>query len=496
MHNQFAIGSKCNDDGDAQTQTTTPTNVNLVCTGFDAYPDLKRKYKNVNHILNQIQKLNTCNGDDGQHCRNVHVYRNKRPRAEESPQRHCLSICVRHGVNALALPFYFPKFNGSSSLKEASNNLHVQQPQHRHVFDHVLFNHPHLGTENAKLHHYFLCHLFHSVTQVLKQPTPHPPSTIKEVKDDNRRYSSLSRVYITLARGQYERWRCEHAASLHGFVLLHRCSFTSPLLNSTTNSGGGSSSSYETRRHQSGKAFGKRVEGSETFTFGLLCVGRSVSVSVDGSESESDKKVFVSNDGGAAYALPWQVESCENAACSSNNEDNKQSQTPQAKASPTFVCNVCSKSFREARSLKNHQTSCCSTKYRRAATFTCQQCEENGTSRIFSSRDALSSHVLAKHSGAHTDIKPDWYVVADDVNNKQDQNDVVGTCDICKQFFFSHEEERRHDGQFLPREKVVNEHGCGDNGSSDYVCAKCFKRFRDTRALLQHEIFCKAKQSG
>jgi hypothetical protein len=78
-------------------------------------------------------------------------------------------------------------------------------------YNHVIFNHPHLGTEDALLHSRFLAHLFHALTG-------------RWMKPDG------GLLHPTLVIEQCKRWRCLEWADRHGLVLIQRGKFIPPLL--------------------------------------------------------------------------------------------------------------------------------------------------------------------------------------------------------------------------------------------------------------------------
>jgi uncharacterized C2H2 Zn-finger protein len=157
----------------------------IYATGFDSKAELDTKYKNTRFLLNQLQS-------DG-----------------------FLNVEVHHGVNAV---------QPHSSLLSAT---------------HVIFNHPHLATEDAQRHSRFLAHFFHSSTSSWMVPQG-------------------GLVHLTLAHGQCERWKCLEMAERQGLVLVERNAFAPPPIKDPK---------YQHRRHQTGKSFSRRTTGSETLSF-------------------------------------------------------------------------------------------------------------------------------------------------------------------------------------------------------------------------------------
>ena len=158
----------------------------IYATGFDSKTELETKYQNARFLLSQLQS------DD------------------------MLHVEVHHGVNAV-------------------------QPTPRSLFaaTHVIFNHPHVATEDAQRHSRFLSHFFHSAASSWMVPQG-------------------GLVHLTLAHGQCERWKCLDMAERQGLVLVERNAFvTLPIKDSK----------YQHRRHQTGKSFSRRTTGSETLSF-------------------------------------------------------------------------------------------------------------------------------------------------------------------------------------------------------------------------------------
>ena len=72
-------------------------------------------------------------------------------------------------------------------------------------FDHVIFNHPHLGVEDAQRHQSLLSHVFAALSPLLKEGT--------------------GRLHLTLVGGQSARWEAEDRAALAGLSLERRSPF-------------------------------------------------------------------------------------------------------------------------------------------------------------------------------------------------------------------------------------------------------------------------------
>jgi len=114
--------------------------MDVICTSFDSKQKLLQKYPETKDILPRIpfKKL--------------------------------------HEINAWELEHHFPEMK----------------------FDRILWNHPHLGTEDFKLHRFLLSHFFYSVSKVLKQD---------------------GMILLSLVKGQETRWNLREIALKAGFHL-------------------------------------------------------------------------------------------------------------------------------------------------------------------------------------------------------------------------------------------------------------------------------------
>jgi uncharacterized C2H2 Zn-finger protein len=397
--------------------------IKIVCSGIDTEIDLKQKYRDVDFIKKQILSLNkgvpriTKESD----------HKTKRPKLENVTSE--LQISIHHNVNAIR-PW--------SSEQDYSCN-----PQLSNIkFKHVIFNHPHVGREDAQLHSRFLSHFFYSAT--------------------NHWLATDGIVHLTLVKEQCERWNTIEHATKHGLVLLGREQFNPPppvfkfidaqksqhgdkltFKNERYLSKEGWKCRYQYRRHQSGRGFASRTSGSETLSFGRSEVSY--------------------ND----FSLPWQ----------------------HIKFLETLLqCPYCSKEFIDERARKNHIK--CVHMSRSKPTsqdqFVCNDCE-----KTFHSEDALKSHKIAKHFSAVKSIKPDW--AACELIGAElaptESSPVTCTCNICG-YQFSNEFKQKHYTEFIP---VSSNSDLRSEIESKFSCDKCKKVFNDNRAYTQHSIFCKMK---
>ncbi|KAF4700064.1 hypothetical protein FOZ63_018195, partial [Perkinsus olseni] len=119
--------------------------IRLLCTSFDTREDLDKKYgRAVEANLKILQDYN---------------------------------ISVQHGIDAVRLP----------------------EGMRGELFDVIIWNHPHLGVEDAKLHQVLMAHFADSARRVLR---------------------SDGRVLLCLVEGQAKRWNLANLASLNGLHLI------------------------------------------------------------------------------------------------------------------------------------------------------------------------------------------------------------------------------------------------------------------------------------
>lgn len=385
--------------------------IKLACTGVDSLKDLSEKYRNTPFIQSRLHKLN-----------------NQTHPKDESKS---LYISVRHEINAI-VPL------DDNSINETGLRGH-----------HVVFNHPHLGVEDAKLHARFLHHLFESVSRVW----------LSRRREEDRWIPSFQ---LTLAKDQCSRWNCLETAARQGFRLVQRNDFLPPPVEDPY---------YECRRHQSGKSFNSRVDGaSESFLF----------------VRENDVRKEPSD------SLHLSVFDWRRTIKASNSTVPKT--IPGKLNSNSHRCPHCEKEFRELRSLKNHMLSKHeSLKRKHDATFPeetsplrCQYC-----SREFATRHGLQAHLIAKHQGLHTSISSDPPPSGRDCVELSPSSKVssdvprqlFGKCKVCACEFHDATARGDHMKEFLPDQYLANR-------EKKFACSSCGKLFQQDRAKRQHENFC------
>ena len=415
--------------------------VKLIVTGIDTLDSLTSKYKDAPSILEEIKN---------QQC--------------EKPS---ISVSIRHGVNAI--------------VHSNGNGDPDQQPPE--AADHVLFHHPHLGTENCSLHKLFLAHLFHSANNYwMKQKG--------------------GVFHLTLVEGQYDRWKCLAQAERHGLELLHKSLFAPPPVeramvpNSANQNGTISSKSnrYHYRRHQTGKSFATRRPNSRSITYTF---GRTI-----------DKGIYI------ATGVPWETPHSSSSGSQTKTKAQTEPTSMVPVKPPKLSCPFCDKKFLEKRSLKCHLRDKHPGMEARkdegmndreqprkkkklekndvvtsvTSQFLCLHCQPQ---RAFQSAKALESHNRAKHSAIYAYIAPDWSMAkqkeSNKIDNKQHDRESSGEADetkqeeccVCGVKLFGGRSLSQHLGDFMPVEV-----------SQVFACNFCSKTFREERAKLQHMNFC------
>ena len=220
----------------------------VTCSGIDSSDEVRAKYRDADSILRKISSLDQCHVAKRRAKKRRRLANNTEGESSPAVDPTPLSVRVEHGVNSIIMP-------GRNAELNTCNNR---------CYQHVIFNHPHIGHESAALHRRFLAHLFHTVDQHWLAPR--------------------AVFHLTLVSGQAGRWNCLEAAANHGFALLNRDAFRPPPPPSSRSTLG-TETYFKSRRHQSGRSFATRSEGSETLTFGRIC---------------DEKKGYV------ARHLPWQ----------------------------------------------------------------------------------------------------------------------------------------------------------------------------------------------
>ena len=512
--NEGAIGGETGETTSSpditSSSSTNPRHksFSITCTGVDTLSELHDKYKDIEFILRNIR---SC-------CSSSVTMKNKQQQVMEyvdtmmSMRHHntntsdricCVTTSIMHGINAVDA-------EGNSS--NDSDAIICEES-----FDHVIFNHPHLGTEDAQLHSRFLQHFFYAATKRWMKP-------------------QTGILHLTLVNGQCARWKCIEGARKHGLVLLRRGVFvappTPPPRKDKTDT-----TYYKLRRHQSGRSFANRRRMQQQQQ--QQNVNGKSSSNIGDGQNDSEILVFgrecdypTGTIDASVGLLPWETDEFTITRVADNKIDananllstttcDKQQINDINTTTCQHPCKHCSKCFKEQRSLKNHMFSShpdCDevrmwnlekmskkkSKKRKLKddhgvssndsgkegreqptlsinikTFNnkgdaelqgppwiCNMCKQTEVStRVFPHKQALLDHQRAKHFGVHVDIKPDWQREKtaekfssnnDDAVNQEGSNNAKESCPICDHRPYTTEmDQLRHRLEFVPSSSAI-----------------------------------------
>jgi Domain of unknown function (DUF2431) len=499
---------------------SSPSSFLLTATGIDTLEEVESKYKDSAFLLTKLKGLNlnsSSNNNNNEH---------HRPR---------LTVSVQHGVNAIR-----PALQLDDETESEPSSVNGDDDDHRpQPADIVLFNHPHLGLEDAKLHACFLAHLLDSVDRywLKKRTSYHHHPTQQSNRSTDHHFSSnddgggggVGIFYMTLALGQWERWKGDEAAARLGWFLVNRLPFQAPLERSATTHTAASAvvdekPYFQLRRHQTGKSFANRrkANASETFALGRL------------AEKELSGRLDSSS---AAGQLFWYRHSGSTSIHNVN--------APYTTTTTTFACPFCDRAFSEQRSVKNHirckhanqhEPNGCSVEEQKHKNehaqphqqqqeqqqqeWECPYCSNTTNTasttssshvskrrrRIFENHQALNDHIKAKHQALHSHIPPDHKTaftaavaaIATDSGEQQPESAVptaaippAGQCAICLEVFASAHEGRHHMDRFIPPPTTTAMTTAAVSSELDtivlkqFACSFCDKTFREKRARLR-----------
>ena len=341
-------------------------------------------------------------------------------------------------------------------------------------FSAIVFNHPHLGIEDAKMHRILLAHFFHSCRPHLRPG---------------------ARVYVSLVEGQPERWKLLQEANRAGYFLVSRTPMTPDQF-----------PGYEIRRTHSGRSFvGTAAKSQSNF---------SQSSSMFCFSQRSAKVALVGGSGGESSKMSLSLSCSRNKAATSaaylrnNRRQPKRKRTNPPQNVAEFRCIECERTFSTAQGLRTHTHQVHVLKlydaHNRKGGVQELQCKCTKCDRVFASEDALSNHTRAKH-GLDQSIVAHWKMrekedtgamslglnrtrmcstaSSGSVNELSAGKDKRVQCNICDCSFPDRAVYQRH---FVLLEPIVKK--------PRHPCPGCNKIFGDVRALRQHINFCRAME--
>lgn len=359
--------------------TKEPVSVVLACTSFDSHQQLIAKYPESAHILARLSRF---------------------PRVE-----------ILHNINAWQCKEHF----GSQR------------------FDAVLWNHPHLGLEDFRLHRFLMAHFFASVVRVMA------PDGF---------------VSITLVQGQETRWDTDARAREAGLGRLETAVFQEDLF-----------PGYVCKRNTTGQSF-----------------KNSSTVRHTGSQMRSHAHVFCR--GGTATTPTFSTE-LQRPLVQSQEPAHTVVSLPVTPKPPGLQheCPVCSKAFLTARGARDHhrlihvlQRAGTTWAPNRPFTLPCPECD-----RSFADEQSRWQHCIAKHS-FDKEIKNQHTRQLTEAEQEAGGGlvDFV-PCSVCGLAIPSTWHMNQHLEMLKPLVGLTAE------------CMVCRKRFIEHRALRQHLNFCRLK---
>ena len=472
----------------------------ITCTGVDTLSELRDKYKDIEFILRNIRSCSTSATMKNKQQQVDDVYTMNMKHNTHTSAQVCVTTSILHGINAVDAEF------NTENISNDTDAIICEES-----FDHVIFNHPHLGTEDAQLHSRFLQHFFYAANKRWMKP-------------------QTGILHLTLVQGQCARWKCIEGANKHGLVLLRRGEFVAPPpppKDSKTDT-----TYYKLRRHQSGRSFANRRRMQQQSSN-----GRSSS---NGGYCQNDSETLVfgrkCDYPGTIYAsiglLPWEIDEFTNTKVDDNKIETKAALSTKTcdqqqindnnTTTSQHPCKHCSKYFKEQRSLKNHMISshpycdevrlwnlekvskkkkskkrklkdddglqddggnegglkttiCTKTSNnddaeKEGPPWICNMCKSQQqtevSTRIFPHKQALLDHQRAKHIGAHVDIKPDWQRENNtaksssnddgDTVNEEGSNSSKESCPICDHRPYTTEMDQLcHRLEFVPSSSAI-----------------------------------------
>eukprot|EP00397_Hematodinium_sp_SG-2012_P012719 GEMP01012897.1.p2 GENE.GEMP01012897.1~~GEMP01012897.1.p2 ORF type:complete len:398 (+),score=67.99 GEMP01012897.1:190-1383(+) len=303
-------------------------------------------------------------------------------------------------------------------------------PKSRGRWSRILWNHPHLGVENFKLHRFLMSHLFYTTAQVLE--------------DDGI-------ILVTLVKGQAQRWDLKGSAQKHGLVLIK----AKPFVQSDYDG-------YAAKRNCHAKSFKSQnvkehhQSAMQSYTF---CFAKgALSPAIYGTD----------------YTEPAGVEDELDA-----HEENR----PAAclETIKVFRCQPCNKAFATAQGLRTHQRQVHELdKYdkftdRTTATLSCETCD-----RVFHDEEARLQHKLSKHGKVRDGLLDHLFPCEETKRAHQEGREGFTACEICGQSVpdgWGMEQHKEALKPLLGLEARCMREGCG-------------KTFLEYRALIQHTAHC------
>eukprot|EP01147_Barroeca_monosierra_P004961 gene4961-8733_t len=352
----------------------------IVSTSFDDKEELMWKYPETLGILDRLKKFN-------------HVQ-------------------VIHGINAWQLQDHFRDVE----------------------FRSIIWNHPHLGVEDFRLHKFLMAHFFHSTAACLA------PSGF---------------VSISLVKGQAERWDITPQAIKKGFYLSKQTPFEPSHWYG-----------YHTKRNRTGQSFQnqhtqkhmKSSMSSEILQFHFNDKFQQKPDLVESSSHNPDSK-------------------CPNSATAVVKYEDKYNIPKAAPLPAKFACPHCAKYFPLKRGLQTHIRQVHELKKygdwkpSMPKKFKCESCDKK-----FHDSEALWQHTISKHSSTPVPSPQQPLTLSEEFTNMSIH---YIPCPVCGQAIPDYWHIEQHLEMLKPLIGIRA------------TCKLCSKVFTEHRALDQHLNFCR-----
>ncbi|KAJ3280018.1 hypothetical protein HK104_000991 [Borealophlyctis nickersoniae] len=373
----------------------------ILTTSFDTRPQLYQKYQDSKEILAALE------------------------------ERYRDNVTVLHGVNAWELRARFGD-------------------EYPEGFDAIVWNHPHLGTEDFRLHRFLMAHFFQSVADVL---------------------SPTGCVCVSLVQGQETRWELVAQAARSNLGLAEVMAFDEsywPGYVVKRNKHGGSFKNSHTKQH-----VGTDMKSHMfRFRFGEARISAASLLDVD---------VVQGVDG--VVEAP------------SDTTSNKKLDSPSSKASPRrsrkgpvpadLTCPHCRKTLTSARGYHQHVHMVHILKQfgetwrpDRPKSLSCPSCP-----RTFASESDRWQHIINKHTTIDSSELPTTREEEEGFGRDATGEYDYYPCRVCGQAVV-----KRTWGMTLHLETLKPAIGL------DMGCPLCANTFIEQRALYQHYKFCRLKE--
>ncbi|KAI9209102.1 uncharacterized protein BJ171DRAFT_488544 [Polychytrium aggregatum] len=344
-----------------------------------------------------------------------------------------------HGINAWEL------------LKHFGPAAEGDQLQYRYFqeggFDRIIWNHPHLGTEDFRLHRFLMAHFFESVASVLKQPGSDLP--------DREDRADEGQVCVSLVQGQEVRWDLVAQAARSNLGLFSFDPFDErhwPGYLCKRNNTGQTFKNLKTQRRMDSEM------KSHVFRFGFgpsRVTAPSHSITPAAAPLPTEVPV-------TATLLPDEIIA-----------------SPAAPASKV-VCRDCGRPFNSERGLSTHQHMVHSLKLYgndwndvEANQHSCPVC-----SKSFRKASDLWQHRVNKHTTVDSQELPN--VPSNNLTQEAEDEYDYYPCTTCGQAVV-----RRDWGMMLHLETLKPAIGL------TMTCPLCSESFIEQRALYQHYRYCR-----